>query len=284
MTKHRQVSVKTTLNIRGRLISLDKPVVMGIINSTPDSFYAGSRANGVAGAVAKAGEMLAEGAVFLDVGGYSTRPGAAEISEAEEMARVVPVIKAIRKEFPQALISIDTFRASVAREAVMAGALMINDITAGGDPGMFPLVKETGLPYIMMHMRGPVSRMMENLKYANLILEITRYFLTRLHQLRQMDITTEVIIDPGFGFSKTLAQNYEILKNLTYFEALEAPLLVGVSRKSMIYKVLGTTADDALIGTSVINFAALEKGARILRVHDVKEAIDTIKIFNKLNG
>ena len=284
MTKHVQVSPKTTLNIRGRLISLQQPVVMGIINTTPDSFFAGSRANTVAAAVARAGRMLDEGATFLDIGGYSTRPGAATVNVEEELARVLPVITAILRQFPQAILSVDTFRAEVARKAIEAGASMINDITAGEDPQMFALVKEAAVPYIMMHMRGPVNRMMENVKYDNLVLEISRYFQERLQQLRQMDINTDVIIDPGFGFSKTLGQNYEILKNLAYFEALETPLLVGVSRKSMIYKLLETTADEALIGTSVINFAALEKGARILRVHDVKEAIDTIKIFNKLTG
>ncbi len=284
MTKHVQVSPKTTLNIRGRLISLQQPVVMGIINTTPDSFFASSRANTVAAAVARAGRMLDEGATFLDIGGYSTRPGAATVNVEEELARVLPVITAILRQFPQAILSVDTFRAEVARKAIEAGASMINDITAGEDPQMFALVKEATVPYIMMHMRGPVNRMMENVKYDNLVLEISRYFQERLQQLRQMDINTDVIIDPGFGFSKTLGQNYEILKNLAYFEALETPLLVGVSRKSMIYKLLETTADEALIGTSVINFAALEKGARILRVHDVKEAIDTIKIFNKLTG
>ena len=283
MSKHNQISSKTTLNIQGKLISLKKPAVMGIINITPDSFFKTSRAESVRASIEMAEKMLDEGATFLDIGGFSTRPGANDVSEEEELERVLPVLKEILASFPSALISVDTFRANVARQAGNLGAAIINDITAGSDSKMFEVVKETGVTYIMMHMRGSVTSMMDNLEYENLILEITSYFQKRLQVLHEMDIK-DIIIDPGFGFSKSLDQNYEILKNLTYFEALDTPILIGVSRKSMIYNLLGTSAEEALIGTNVINFAALEKGARILRVHDVKEAVETVKIYNKITG
>ena len=281
MTKLKQISTKTTLNIRGTLVNIEKPVVMGIINLTPDSFYKNSRAESMAAIIEKAGQMLEEGATFLDIGAFSTRPGALEVSAEEELARLLPALTELTNQFPGAHISVDTFRASVAAKAIDAGAALINDITAGSDPAMFDLIKDAQLPYIIMHMRGAVTRMMENTKYDNLLFEIREYFQEKLRALGELDITN-IIIDPGLGFSKTLDQNYEILKNLAYFEVLDVPLLVGVSRKSMIYNLLETTPEEALIGTSVANFAALEKGARILRVHDVKAAIETIKIYNKL--
>jgi dihydropteroate synthase len=281
MTKVNQISAKTTLNIRGTLVNIEKPVVMGIINLTPDSFYKESRAESLEAIIVKAGEMLEEGATFLDIGAFSTRPGAQEVSEEEELARLLPAIEAINSHFPQAYISVDTYRANIAGEAIESGASLINDISAGSDPAMFKLIKKAQVAYIIMHMRGPATRMMENIAYDNLLVEIQLYFQEKLCRLRELDIK-DIIIDPGFGFSKTLDQNYEILKNLAYFEALDAPLLVGVSRKSMIYNLLETTPQEALIGTSIANFVALEKGARILRVHDVKEAIETIKIYNKL--
>ena len=281
MIKLNQISAKTTLNIRGTLVNIKKPVVMGIINLTPDSFYKDSRAESLKAIITKAGQMLEEGATFLDIGAFSTRPGAHEVSAEEELARLLPAIEAIIRHFPQAHISVDTFRADIAGKAIKSGASLINDISAGSDPAMFNLIKETEVPYIIMHMRGPVTRMMENVEYDNLLRDVQQYFQEKLSRLRELDIK-DIIIDPGFGFSKTLDQNYEILKNLAYFEALDAPLLVGVSRKSMIYNLLEITPDEALIGTSVANFVALEKGARILRVHDVKEAVETIKIYNKL--
>ncbi len=281
MTKLNQISAKTTLKIRCTLVNIEKPVVMVIINLTPDSFYVNSRTESIKAIIEKVSQMLEEGATFLDIGAFSTRPGAQEVSTAEELARLLPAIKEITNHFPEAYISVDTFRAEVAVKAIEAGASLINDISAGSDPDMFNLIKETQVPYIIMHMRGPVTRMMENTKYDNLLQEIQQYFQEKLIRLGELNIT-DVIIDPGLGFSKTLDQNYEILKNLAYFEALGAPLMVGVSRKSMIYNLLDTTPDEALIGTSVANFVALEKGARILRVHDVKEAIETIKIYNKL--
>ena len=281
MIKHHQISAKTTLNIRGTLVNIEKPVVMGIINLTPDSFYKDSRAESLKAITTKAGQMLEEGATFLDIGAFSTRPGAHEVSAEEELARLLPAIEAIIGHFPQAHVSVDTFRANIAGKAIESGASLINDISAGSDPAMFNLIKETEVPYIIMHMRGPVTRMMENVEYDNLLMDVQQYFQEKLSRLRELDIKG-IIIDPGFGFSKTLDQNYEILKNLAYFEALGVPLMVGVSRKSMIYNLLETTPNEALIGTNIANFAALEKGARILRVHDVKEAIETIIIYNKL--
>ena len=281
MTKLNQISAKTTLNIRGTLVNIEKPVVMGIINLTPDSFYKNSRAESLKAIIDKAGQMLAEGAAFLDIGAFSTRPGAHEVTAQEELTRMLPALKEIIKHFPEAYVSVDTFRAEIASKAIDGGASIINDISAGSDPAMFNLIRDSQVPYIIMHMRGPVTRMMENLNYEDLLLEIKHYLQEKLNSLRELGIK-DVIIDPGLGFSKTLDQNYEILKNLAYFEALDAPLLVGVSRKSMIYNLLETTPEEALNGTSVANFVALEKGARILRVHDVKEAVETIKIYNKL--
>ncbi len=272
---------KTTLNIRGRLINLSTPQVMGIINATPDSFYSESRTTSEKAVLRKAETMLNDGADILDIGGYSTRPGATDIDVAEEINRIVPIIDAISKNFPDALISIDSFRSKVVEAAIDHGAKLINDVSAGSDPQMFSVVANSKLPYIMMHMRGPVSKMMDNLAYDDLLVDMTKYFQDRIEKLTEMGVT-DIIIDPGFGFSKSLDHNYEILRNLSYFEALEQPILVGVSRKSMIYKTLNTTPEKALVGTAVLNYAALEKGARILRVHDVKEAKETITLFSKV--
>ena len=272
---------KTTLNIRGRLINLSTPQVMGIINATPDSFYSESRTTSEKAVLRKAETMLNDGADILDIGGYSTRPGATDIDVAEEINRIVPIIDAISKNFPNALISIDSFRSKVVEAAIDHGAKLINDVSAGSDPQMFSVVANSKLPYIMMHMRGPVSKMMDNLAYDDLLVDMTKYFQDRIEKLTEMGVT-DIIIDPGFGFSKSLDHNYEILRNLSYFEALEQPILVGVSRKSMIYKTLNTTPEKALVGTAVLNYAALEKGARILRVHDVKEAKETITLFSKV--
>lgn len=272
---------KTTLNIRGRLINLSTPQVMGIINATPDSFYSESRTTSEKAVLRKAETMLNDGADILDIGGYSTRPGATDIDVAEEINRIVPIIDAISKNFPDALISIDSFRSKVVEAAIDHGAKLINDVSAGSDPQMFSVVANSKLPYIMMHMRGPVSKMMDNLAYDDLLVDMTKYFQDRIEKLTEIGVT-DIIIDPGFGFSKSLDHNYEILRNLSYFEALEQPILVGVSRKSMIYKTLNTTPEKALVGTAVLNYAALEKGARILRVHDVKEAKETITLFSKV--
>lgn len=256
---------------------------MGIINLTPDSFYSKSRAQSSIEVIKSAELMLSEGAKFLDIGAFSTRPGANEVTIEDERDRLLPALKAILKEFPEALVSIDSFRAEIAAEAIDNGASLINDISAGSDPAMFPLIAKTGVPYIMMHMRGPITQMMENTHYEDLLVEMAHYFQERITRLVDLG-AADIIIDPGFGFSKTLDQNYELIKNLSYFKALEQPILAGVSRKSMIYKLLDSTPEDAILGTSVLNFAALEKGARILRVHDVKEAVDTIKIFSKIRN
>lgn len=272
---------KTTLNVRGRLVELSKPAVMGIINITPDSFYRGSRAESVEKALAVATQMIDDGADFLDLGAFSTRPGASMVDEEEELKRLIPVVEKIALNFPETIITIDTFRATVAREALEHGAGIVNDITGGQDKHMITVLKKYKAPYIIMHMRGPVTNMMDNLIYDNLLHDMMSYFNERIIRLQEAGIK-DIIIDPGFGFSKSLDQNYEVLKNLSYFEALEKPVLVGASRKSMIYKLLNITPDEALSGTSVINFAALEKGAGILRVHDVKEAVDTVKLYSKL--
>lgn len=274
---------KKTLLIKGKLFLLDEPLIMGILNITPDSFYEGSRLSGeIDEVLEKAGKMILEGADILDIGGYSSRPGAAEVSEIEELDRVIPAIEAIKKNFPETLISIDTFRAKVAEEAVKAGADIVNDISAGNlDPDMIPTVGKLNVPYIAMHMKGTPKDMQEQTQYKDILLEITHYFAKKMEECIKAGIK-DVILDPGFGFAKTLDQNYWILKNLSYFKIIQAPILVGVSRKSMIYKLLDITPQDSLNGTSVLNMVALQNGANILRVHDVKEAKQTLKLYNQL--
>lgn len=270
---------KKTFNLRGLLWTLDQPVVMGILNTTPDSFYAESRVAAVDTALAQAEQMLADGAAILDVGGYSTRPGAAEVSEGEEMARIVPVIEAITKHFPGAIVSVDTFRASVAEAAVQAGAVMVNDVSGGTDEQMFETVARLQVPYILMHSRGTPQTMTQLTHYDDMLREILTFFIDRLQHIRKADIK-DVVLDAGFGFAKTIDQNYYLLKNLDYFRVLELPMLVGISRKSMIYKRLNTSPTEALNGTTVLNILALTKGAQLLRVHDVKEAVECIKLYN----
>lgn len=262
---------------------LDEPMIMGILNITPDSFYEGSRLTGkVEEVLDKAEKMIQEGADILDIGGYSSRPGAAEVSEMEELDRIIPSIEAIKRNFPETLISIDTFRAKVAEEAVKAGADIVNDISAGNlDPNMIPTVGKLNVPYIAMHMKGTPKDMQEQTQYKDILLEITHYFAKKMEECIKAGIK-DVILDPGFGFAKTLEQNYWILKKLSYFKIIQAPILVGVSRKSMIYKLLDITPQDSLIGTSVLNMVALQNGSNILRVHDVKEAKQTLKLYNQL--
>lgn len=268
---------KKTLNLRGRLLMLDQPVVMGILNATPDSFYEGSRVSAMEAAVAQAGKMLADGAAMLDVGGYSTRPGADDVSEAEEIRRVVPVIESILQQFPGATVSVDTFRASVAEAAVNAGALMVNDVSGGADGQMFETVARLQVPYVLMHSRGTPQTMAQLTQYNDLLSDMLKFFMVKLHTAHKSGIK-DVVMDVGFGFAKTIEQNYFLLRNLDYFRVLELPMLVGLSRKSSIYKKLGITADGALNGTTVLNTLALTKGAAILRVHDVKEAVETVKL------
>ena len=274
---------KITLRSKGKLLLLERPWVMGILNVTPDSFFEGSRIDKDEDKfLEKAGTMIANGADILDVGGYSSRPGAQEVSLSEEMDRVIGVIEIIKKSFPKILISIDTFRSEVAKKSIQSGADFVNDISAGTlDPQMIPAVGKLDVPYIAMHMRGSPSNMQGQTNYEDIILELLKYFSEKMNECKEAGIK-DVIIDPGFGFAKTLEQNYWILKNLSYFKTIQAPLLVGLSRKSMIYKKLDTTAENALNGTTALNMAALINGANILRVHDVKEALETVKLYKQL--
>jgi len=271
-----------SLNIQGRLIDMSTPKVMGILNITPDSFYDGGKFKGKDSILAHIGKMLMEGATFIDVGGYSSRPGALDISEAEELQRVLPVIEIIIKKFPQAIISIDTFRSSVASKAIESGASIINDISGGDlDPKMFETIALLKVPCILMHMKGTPQTMKNLTQYDNLVKEVVLYFQKKIQQLQKLGIT-DVIIDPGFGFAKTIEQNFEFLYHLDYLQILGKPILAGLSRKSMIWKTLNTNAEGALNGTTALNSIALLKGAAILRVHDVKEAVECVKLLEKL--
>ena len=271
----------TQINCKGELICFDTPKVMGILNITPDSFYAQSRTTPTE-VLRKAEQMLEEGATFVDIGGYSSRPNAQEVSPQEELQRVVPVVEALVKHFPDIRISVDTFRSEVARESLEAGACIINDISAGQiDPAIWEVVAHYQVPYIAMHMRGTPQTRQTYTEYEQLTKDILYYFSEVKDKARQLKLN-DLIIDPGFGFSKTLAQNYELMQQLALFKALECPILVGISRKSMIYKLLDTTPEAALNGTTVLNTFALLHGADILRVHDVKEAVECVKIVGEL--
>ncbi len=270
---------KVTLNAGGKLIDLSRPKVMGIINLTPDSFFAGSRKQNVDAVLEQAGKMLADGATFLDLGAYSSRPGAADISAQEEMDRLLPAVETILTVYPDAVLSIDTFRASVAEAAVSAGAHIINDISGGElDSGMFATIAKLQVPYILMHMKGTPQNMVQQAEYADVFDEVFDYFVKKYHQLKQLGVK-DVIIDPGFGFAKKAEHSYTLMKRLQDFNVLQLPVLVGVSRKRMIYNELGVTAEEALNGTTALNAIALTKGADILRVHDVKEAVEVVKIW-----
>lgn len=271
-----------TLNIRGKLVDLRTPAVMGILNITPDSFYTGSRLTAETEILKQAGKMLTEGAMFLDIGGYSSRPGATDIPVEEELKRVITAVKVINKEFPEAFMSVDTFRAEVARHAVQEGASIINDISAGElDPSMFDTVARLNVPYIAMHMRGTPQTMKELTHYENVVRELMDYFIDKINRLKALGVN-DVVIDPGLGFAKTVEQNFEVLAQLNHFTHLDKPVLAGLSRKSMIWKTLGVTAADSLNGTTALNMTALMKGASILRVHDVKEAIEVVKLASQL--
>lgn len=273
---------KQSLNIKGKLIDLSTPKVMGILNITPDSFYNNSRTKSIDEALTKAAQFLDEGAAFIDIGGYSSRPGAKDISTSEEVDRLVPVVESLVKAFPEAVISIDTFRAKIAEETISAGAHIINDIAAGDlDEQMFETVAKLQVPYIMMHMQGTPQNMQQNPVYGNVLLEVIDYLAKKVAVLKALHVH-DVIIDPGFGFGKTIEHNYELLKQLEAFKIFKLPILAGFSRKGMIYKTLGTSAAEALNGTSVLNTIALQKGASILRVHDVKEAVECVKLVGML--
>lgn len=277
------MSSKHTINIKGEIIDLSSPKVMGIINVTPDSFFADSRKSAIKEVLDQADKMLSDGGTFLDIGGYSSRPGALNISVEEELDRVLEPIREIIKRFPEAIISIDTFRAEVARKAIEAGASMVNDISAGHlDDNMLWTIAEMNVPYIAMHMRGTPQNMKELTDYDDLLVEVVKYFSSVINDCNQLGLK-DVIIDPGFGFAKTADQSFELLSKLDHFHHLGRPLLAGVSRKSMIYRTLNLTAEEALNGTSVLNTIALSKGVSILRVHDVKEAVEAVKLISKLN-
>ena len=272
-----------TINCKGSLVDLSTPKVMGVINCTPDSFYDGGKLNSETQLLKLAETMIEEGATFLDVGGYSSRPNAANISIDEELNRVLPAISLILKHFPEIIISIDTFRSEVAQKAVEAGAALVNDISAGTlDPLMFDSIAKLKVPYIIMHMRGNPTTMQEQTHYDNINKELLFYFSEKLESLKLKGIN-DVIVDPGFGFAKTREQNFELLNHLELFNFLEKPLMVGLSRKSMIYQTLNNTPEEALNGTTSLNTIALLKHAKILRVHDVKPAMECIKLVSQLN-
>lgn len=271
-----------TLNLRGRLMDLSVPKVMGILNVTPDSFYKESRTNTEKDILTQAEKMLSAGASILDVGGYSSRPGAEDISEIEETQRVSKAINLLVKEFPQTIISIDTFRSAVARTAVAEGAALVNDISGGSqDKKMFETVASLGVPYVLMHMQGTPQTMSSLTNYNNLMKDVLDYFHQRISALHQLGVK-DIILDPGFGFAKTTEQNFTLLNHLDHFNLSGKPLLVGLSRKSIIWKTLHSSAEEALNGTTALNMTALLKGGSILRVHDVKEAMETIKLYTQL--
>lgn len=274
---------RTTINCRGKLVDLSTPKVMGILNVTPDSFYADSRHNGEKAILRRVESILNEGGEMVDVGAYSTRPGAAPVSPEEELGRLMPALAVIRKTFPDIIISVDTFRSDIARQVVQEGeADMINDISGGElDNTMFDTIAALKVPYVLMHIQGTPQTMQDAPFYMDVVAEVSLWLAQRVDQLREKGVN-DVIIDPGFGFGKSLDHNFTLLKQLEELALFQLPLLVGVSRKSMIYKYLDTDAQGALNGTTVLNTIALRKGARILRVHDVKEAVECVKLVDQL--
>lgn len=272
-----------SINCNGTLIDLTSPKVMGILNITPDSFFDGGKYKNETEIISQVEKMLAEGATFIDVGAYSSRPGAKHISEQEELERILPVVKTLVKEFPEILISIDTFRGNIAEKCIESGACIINDISAGSiDPTLFKTIAKLQVPYIIMHMQGTPQNMQANPTYKNIVTDILNLFSEKIFELRALGVN-DIIADVGFGFGKTIEQNYSLLNNLALFQNLEIPLLTGVSRKSMLYKPLELTPEKALNATTVANTIAVLNGTAILRVHDVKEAVETIKIIELLN-
>ena len=263
-----------TLNCKGRLLVVDKPLVMGIINATPDSFYKGSRHEGVDAVLRQAEQMLKDGAAILDIGGQSTRPGSEKLGADEELKRVIVPVETISKNFPEAFISIDTYYSKVAAEAVASGATIVNDISAGSiDSAMIETVAALKVPYVLMHMQGTPQTMQQQPEYKNVTREVLDFMINKINAIRTAGVI-DIIVDPGFGFGKTIPHNFELLNNLAVFKMLQCPLLLGISRKSTIYKTLAVSADDALNGTTVLNTIGLMNGASILRVHDVKEAVE----------
>jgi len=282
MVQSKLFSPNKTLLVQGKIMDMTSPKVMGVLNVTPDSFYDGGKFVEEGSIIKQAEKMLTEGADFLDVGGYSSRPHAIDITDKEELGRVIPVVNLLLKEFPAAIISIDTFRSAVAKAAVDCGAALVNDISAGElDKAMVETAAALRVPYIAMHMQGTPQTMTQFTNYENLTKEITDYFHRKISQLQSAGLK-DIIIDPGFGFAKTVDQNFELLNKLEHLRIFEKPLLVGLSRKSMIWRTLKTKPESALNGTTVLNTLALLKGASILRVHDVKEAKEIIQLMNRL--
>lgn len=281
MAKDTFLNRKTTLNVNGRLFDLGTPRVMAILNITPDSFYSASRTASVDEALQKAGEFLKAGATIIDIGAYSSRPGASDLSEQEELDRIVPVVEALVATYPEAILSIDTFRAAVAEAGVEAGAHIINDISGGTlDPGMFEMVGKLQVPYILMHMKGTPQTMSQEAHYDDVVLEVVNYFSEKVAKLRALGVK-DIILDPGFGFAKTRDHSYELLNHLEDLKVFGLSFLVGFSRKSMISKFLKVDPADALNGTTVLNTIALQKGASILRVHDVTPALECLKLVER---
>ena len=273
-----------TLNCKGRILAIEHPLVMGIINITHDSFYTGSRATTINEILLQAEKMLNEGADILDIGGQSTRPGSEKISANEELARIIEPIKAIAEKFPAAFISIDTYYAAVAKEAVQAGASIVNDISAGRiDDKMIDTIAGLNVPYVLMHMQGTPQTMQQDPTYTDVTKEVLDFFIQKKSELNKKGIR-DVIIDPGFGFGKTTKHNFELLRNLSILKMLDAPILLGISRKSMVSKTLGIKTDDSLNGTTVLNTIGLMNGASIFRVHDVKAAKEAVKLFEATHG
>jgi dihydropteroate synthase len=281
--KDRLFCKKVTLNCAGQLIDLSTPKVMGILNVTPDSFHDGGKYNSEQKQVKRVGQMLEEGADMIDIGGYSSRPGAEHVDASEEHSRVIPCVAAIKREFPNTVLSIDTFRAEIARAAVAEGAGIVNDISGGDmDAEMFGAIADLQVPYILMHMRGTPQSMQEDTKYNNLLEEVIDYFTERLSKLQEMRVN-DVIVDPGFGFGKSIDGNYQLLHRLKALSIFERPILAGLSRKSMVAKILGSDTQMSLKGTQALNLIALAEGASILRVHDVREGKDIVDLHKLLN-
>ncbi len=272
------------LNCNGRLLVIDKPLVMGIINATPDSFYEGSRFSGVDKILVQAEKMISEGADILDIGGQSTRPGSEQLSEDTELNRIIEGIEAIHQKFPEIIISVDTYYSTVAKKCIHAGASIVNDVSSGTmDREMLPIIAALQVPFIAMHMKGTPQTMQQQANYENVTREVLDFFIRKKDECKTAGIA-DVIIDPGFGFAKTIAHNFQMLKDLSVLKMLDAPLLVGLSRKSSVYKTLGISPEEALNGTTVLNTIALMNGTNILRVHDVKEAKEAIKLCEAVSG
>jgi dihydropteroate synthase len=268
-----------TLNCRGRLVSLQQPLVMGILNITPDSFYDGGRYFDLQKGLQRAAEMVSEGADIIDIGAVSTRPGATPVTEGEELKRLQPIIEGILSKYPDTILSVDTYRSEVARRVIGWGASMINDISGGTmDPEMFGTIASLKVPYVLMHIQGTPETMQTDPSYSDVTREVIQWLADRVYQLRQLGVC-DIIVDPGFGFGKSASHNYTLMRELDFFRILQLPLLIGVSRKSMVYKSLNINSTDSLTGSTALHYHALTKGAGILRVHDVQAAVQTIEIF-----